>query len=110
MDGGAWWAAVHGVAKLTYLFLAVLSLHCCVGSFSSCCKRGLLSHCGTRLFSAVTFIPEHSLNSCGTQAKLLHRMWDHPGPGIKPVSSALAGRFFTTEPPGKPLLLLFKPF
>ena len=30
-------------------------------------------------------------------------MWDLPGLGIKPVSSALAGRFFTTEPPGKPL-------
>ena len=30
---------------------------------------------------------------------------DHPEPGIKalpPVSPALAGRFFTTEPPGKP--------
>ena len=23
-------------------------------------------------------------------------------PGIKPLSPALAGRFFTTEPPGKP--------
>ena len=29
-------------------------------------------------------------------------MWDLPGPGIKPVSTALAARFFTTEPPGKP--------
>ena len=28
---------------------------------------------------------------------------DLPGPGIKPVSPALAGRFFTTEPPGKHL-------
>ena len=27
---------------------------------------------------------------------------DLPYPGIKPMSSALAGRFFTTEPPGKP--------
>ena len=27
-------------------------------------------------------------------------MWDLPGPGIKPVSPALAGGFFTTEPPG----------
>ena len=26
-----------------------------------------------------------------------------PDPGIKPVSPVLAGRFFTTEPPGKPL-------
>ena len=28
---------------------------------------------------------------------------DLPDPGIKPVSPALASRFFTTEPPGKPL-------
>ena len=28
-------------------------------------------------------------------------MWDLPGPGIEPVSPALAGGFFTTEPPGK---------
>ena len=27
---------------------------------------------------------------------------DLPDPGIEPVSSALAGGFFTTEPPGKP--------
>ena len=25
-----------------------------------------------------------------------------PNPGIKPASSVLASRFFTTEPPGKP--------
>ena len=29
---------------------------------------------------------------------------DLPNPGIKPMSPALAGRFFTTEPPGKPSL------
>ena len=29
---------------------------------------------------------------------------DIPDPGIKPASHALAGRFFTTEPPGKPCL------
>ena len=28
-------------------------------------------------------------------------MWDLHGPGIEPVSPALAGSFFTTEPPGK---------
>ena len=27
---------------------------------------------------------------------------DLPNPGIKPVSPILAGRFFITEPPGKP--------
>ena len=29
-------------------------------------------------------------------------MWDPPGLGIEPMSPALAGGFFTTEPPGKP--------
>ena len=34
-------------------------------------------------------------------------MWDLPGPGLEPVSSALAGRFLTTVPPGKsPLSVL----
>ena len=28
---------------------------------------------------------------------------DLPDPGIKPVSLALAGGLFTTEPPGKPI-------
>ena len=29
-------------------------------------------------------------------------MWDLPRPGIKPMSPALSGGFFTIEPPGKP--------
>ena len=32
---------------------------------------------------------------------------DLPNPGIKPGSPALAGRFFTTEPPGKPPSFLY---
>ena len=43
------------------------------------------------------------LSSCGAQAELLRCMWDLPGPGLKPVSPALAGRFLTTAPPGKSL-------
>ena len=31
-------------------------------------------------------------------------MWDLPGPGLEPVSPALAGGFLTTASPGKPLL------
>ena len=34
-------------------------------------------------------------------------MWDLPGPGLEPVSPALAGGFLTTAPPGKPLKLNF---
>ena len=32
-------------------------------------------------------------------------MWDPPGPGIEPVSLALAGRLPTTGPPGKSTML-----
>ena len=46
--------------------------------------------------------PEHRLKSCGAPVELLHSMWDLPRPGIEPTSPALAGRFFTTEPAGKP--------
>jgi len=34
-------------------------------------------------------------------------MWDLLGPGIKPMSPALAGEFLTTEPPGKFNLMTF---
>ena len=50
---------------------------------------------------------EHRFSSCGTRAYLLCGMWDLFRPGIKPVSPALAGRFFITEPPGKPNFFSF---
>ena len=34
-------------------------------------------------------------------------MWDLPGPGLEPMSPALAGRFLTTAPPGKSLKTVF---
>ena len=52
-----------------------------------------LSSCGARAL-------ERRLSSCGTRAQLLHGMWDLPGPGLEPVSLALAGRFLTTVLPG----------
>ena len=33
---------------------------------------------------------------------------DLPNPGIEPTSPALAGSFFTTEPPGKPIINGYK--
>ena len=43
------------------------------------------------------------------QARILEWPFPSPGdllnPGIKPMSPALAGGFFTTEPPGKLLLI-----
>ena len=43
---------------------------------------------------------EHRL-FCGAQASLLHGMWDLPRPGYEPMSLALLGGLFTTEPLGK---------
>ena len=44
--------------------------------------------------------------SCGAWAQLLHGIWDLPRSEIKLMSPALAGGFFTTEPPGKSHLCL----
>ena len=77
--------------------------HC--GGFSCCGARALgtwtsvvvargLSSCSSQAL-------ECRLSSCGARAQLLRGMWDLPGPGIEPVSPALAGGFLTTAPPGK---------
>ena len=89
---------------------------CCCMSLSlvvaskgfSCCRAWALgcmgfSSCGTWARSCSSQTLEHRHNSCGSQAELIHDMSDLPGPGIKPLSPALVGRFLTTEPPGKPL-------
>ena len=83
-----------------------------LGLFSSCGKQGPLSSCGARASRC------SRLSCCGAQPpghagsatvaprlcrhSALSRMWDPPRSGIEPVSSALAGGFFTTEPPGNP--------
>ena len=80
------------------------------GLLSSCSVQashyGGLSCCGARALgcfsSCSPWALEQKLSSWGTWAQLFHSMWDHPGPGTELVSPALAGRFFTTEPPEKP--------
>ena len=61
----------------------------------------LLRTMGSRRVGSVVAV--HGLSSCGTRASLLRGMWDLPGPGLEPVSPALAGGFLTTAPPGKSL-------
>ena len=90
------------------LHCSVQASHC--GGFS-CCRAWALgaraSVAVARSFSSCgSWALEHRLSSCGSWAQLLHGMWDLPGPGLKPMSPALAGRFLTTVPPGKPCLLL----
>ena len=52
-------------------------------------------------------LPTRRLSSCGSRAQPLCGMWDLPRPELEPVSPALAGRFSTTAPPGKPPLSTF---
>ena len=77
----------------TFFLLAVLGLGCfawapLVAVHSSSCGvwASVVAVCG--------------LSNWSTPAQLLCGMWDLPGPGIKPVSPALAGRLLTTGPPG----------
>ena len=90
-----------------YLFLASLGLCCFLRAFSSCGEWRLLPSCRAgaspcRGFSRAAWALEGmGFRSCGAQAQLPHSMWNLPGPGIEPVSPALAGRFLTTGPPGK---------
>ena len=60
------------------------------------------------LIAVASLDSELRLNGCGTGVSLFLDMWDLPGPGIKPTSPVLAGRFFTTEPPRKPKHSYFK--
>ena len=88
--------------------MAVLGLRFCARASSSCGKRGpfFIAVRGPVTIAA-SLVAEHRLqtcrlSNCGSRAQLLRGMWDLPGPGFEPVSPALAGRFSTAAPPGKP--------
>ena len=68
----------------------MLGLHFCARAFSSCGKRGPLFNTVLWLMGLVA--PRHV---------------DLSRPGLEPMSPALAGRFPTTAPPGKPYYLAF---
>ena len=88
--------------------MPVLGLRFCARAFSSCGERGpLFIAVRGPLTIAASLVAEHRLqtcrlSNCGSRTQLLRSMWDLPRPGLEPVSPALAGRFPTTAPPGKP--------
>ena len=88
--------------------MAALGLRFCARAFSSCGERGplFIAVRGPVTFAASLVaehrLQTHRLSNCGSRAQLLRGMWDLPRPGLEPVSPALAGRFSTTAPPGKP--------
>ena len=77
-----------------------LVAHC---SGSSCCRAQALG-------CADVSIVARGLCSCGTQAQVVRGMWDLLRPRIESLSPALAGVFFTAEPPGKPSAVCFHSF
>ena len=117
----------QALRDLFSLNLFLIFIFGCVGSsvraraFSSCGKWGpLFIAVRGPLFIAVRWpftiaappvaghrLQTRRLSSCGTRAQPLRGMWDPPRPGLEPVSPALAGRFSTTAPPGKPERPLF---
>ena len=82
---------------------AGLSLRWLLSLRSMGSRHAGFSCCGSRAL-------ELRLSSCGARAQPLRGMWDLHRPGLEPVSPALAGRFLTTAPPGKPLPILLSLF
>ena len=86
-----------------------------------CYYAQALSSCGKWAYSLVAVASHFSgfsccssraldcwLRSCRAWVQLPCSMWDPPGPGIKPMSPALAGGSPTTGPPGKSLRFSLK--
>ena len=114
MGRGAWRATLHGVTRVGhdlttkppaaarggYSLLQRVGSHC----HGSPCRRAQLWDVspsvvkvrGLSSRSPLEFSRAGSVVAVWAQS--LCRMWDLPGPGVKSVSPALAGRFFTTEP------------
>ena len=96
--------------------MAVLGLRFCARAFSSCGKWGpLFIAVHGPLTIAASLVAEHRLqtrrlSNCGSRAQLLRGMWNLPRSGLEPASPALAGRFSTTAPPGKPNIIVLRKF
>ena len=96
--------AFSGCSERDYSLVAVSGLLGVVSSLVA--EHGLW---GARASAAAEFngcgsrAAGHRLSSCGSWAPLFQAMWNLPRSGMEPVSPALAGRFFTNKPSGKPL-------
>ena len=98
----------HFIFKLSLFIFGCTGSLCCAGFLSLVAARGGYSAVTVHgLLIAVAFlVAEHGVRSTGS-ALVAHRLscsaaCGSSGSGIEPVSPALAGRFFTAEPPGKP--------
>ena len=96
---------------LCWVFVSVqgLSLVVASGGYSSSRCAGL-SLSRPLLLRSTGSRRAGRLSNCGSRAQLLRGTCDLPRPGLKPASPALAGRFSTTVPPGKPGLTVLTTF
>ena len=126
-----YYSATHFKKPGRFLKIFIYLFCGCAGSsllcrfFCNSGKWGLLSHfgaqtscsgfavveCGLQSICAsvvmktqqsLDFQTQFRLNTCGAWPQLPCSVWDVPGSGMEPMSPALPGGFFTTEPPGKP--------
>ena len=74
-------------------------------SFLKFRRVGPHSSCGL-LTAVASLVMEYGLSKCGIWAQLPCSMWNLSGPGIEPLTPALAGGFLTTGPPGKCCIIL----
>ena len=118
-EEGEMWVNSDPLSQISFilfyfiLFMAELGLRFCVRAFSSCGeRRPLFIAVRGPLTIAASLVAEHRLqthrlSNCGSRAQPLRGTRDPPRPGLKPVFPALAGRFSTTAPPGKPSQISF---
>ena len=74
---------------LLKLFLSA-PCHCCF-PWAFCGFSAQASHCGGFSYCRAQALERAGFSSCGTLAVLPGGLWNLPGPGIDPVSHALAG-------------------
>lgn len=99
-----------------FFFMTGLGIHCFAWALSSCsgfsCSRAqalgtrasvVVAH---RLSNCCSWALAHGLCNCGTWAESLQGIWNFPGPGIKAVFPALAGRFLPLHHQGSPYCFL----
>ena len=91
---------------LLKLFLS--APHLCCFPLAFCSFSAQASHCGGFSCCRARALQRAGFSTCGTLATLPCALWNLPGPGIEPMSPALAGRFLTTGPPGKSYLRYLK--
>ena len=92
---------------LCFYFLKTIYLFGCIGS-QLWHTESFIVACGLLFVARAPECMGLVVVVCGLSSRslliqLLHSIWDLPGQGIEPVSPALAGRFFTTEPQGMPI-------